>query len=90
MNLCALQLCVRSNFKTRNSGENYNCLLSFHCDLSYLIQVKRKLSYMCVMKSIKWELLMKYTAEIASDGMIYFPRFMTTGLGNQVILRLLP
>jgi hypothetical protein len=32
---------------------------------------------------------MKYTVEMASDGMIYVPRFMKIGLGIQVILRLL-
>jgi hypothetical protein len=33
---------------------------------------------------------MKYTVEMASDGMIYVPSFMKIGLGLQVILRLLP
>jgi hypothetical protein len=31
---------------------------------------------------------MKYTIEMASDGMIYKPRFVKIGLGIQVILRL--
>jgi hypothetical protein len=31
-----------------------------------------------------------YTNEIASDGMIYIPSSMKTGLGIHVILRLLP
>jgi hypothetical protein len=33
---------------------------------------------------------MKYTTEIASDGMIYIQSFMKIGLGIQVILRVLP
>jgi hypothetical protein len=33
---------------------------------------------------------MKYTIEMASDGMIYIPSFMKIGSGIQVILRLLP
>jgi hypothetical protein len=33
---------------------------------------------------------MKYTVEMASDGMICVPSFMKIGSGIQVILRLLP
>jgi hypothetical protein len=33
---------------------------------------------------------MKYTVEMASDGMIYVSSFMKTGSGIQVMLRLLP
>jgi hypothetical protein len=33
---------------------------------------------------------MKYTFEMASDGIIYIPSFMMISLGIQVILRLLP
>jgi hypothetical protein len=33
---------------------------------------------------------MKYAADLASDGMIYIPSFVTIGSGIQVILRLLP
>jgi hypothetical protein len=33
---------------------------------------------------------MKYTIELASDGMIYIPSFIKIGLGIQIILRLLP
>jgi hypothetical protein len=32
---------------------------------------------------------MKYTVEMASDGMLYIPSFMKIGSGIQVILRLL-
>jgi hypothetical protein len=33
---------------------------------------------------------MKYTVEMASDGMINIPSFMRICSGNQVILRVLP
>jgi hypothetical protein len=33
---------------------------------------------------------MKYTAEMVSNGMIYEPIYMKTGVGIQGILRLLP
>jgi hypothetical protein len=33
---------------------------------------------------------MKYTVEMASDGMTYIPSFMKIGWGIQVILRLSP
>jgi hypothetical protein len=33
---------------------------------------------------------MKYTTEMASDGMTFVPSFIMTGSGIQVILRLLP
>jgi hypothetical protein len=33
---------------------------------------------------------MKYAVEMASDGMIYLPSFIKTGMGIQVVLRLLP
>jgi hypothetical protein len=33
---------------------------------------------------------MRYTAEMASDGMVYIPSYMKTVSGIQVILRLLP
>jgi hypothetical protein len=32
---------------------------------------------------------MKYTVEVASDGMIYIPSFMKIGSGIQVIFKLL-
>jgi hypothetical protein len=34
--------------------------------------------------------MMMYAKEMASGGMIYMPRFMTTGSGIQVILKSLP
>jgi hypothetical protein len=34
--------------------------------------------------------IMKYTVEMASDGMLYVPSLMDIGLGIQVILKLLP
>jgi hypothetical protein len=33
---------------------------------------------------------MRYTVEIASDGMIHLPSFMKIGSGVQLILKLLP
>jgi hypothetical protein len=33
---------------------------------------------------------MKYTIEMASDGMIYLPSFMKTGLDMQILLMLFP
>jgi hypothetical protein len=33
---------------------------------------------------------MNYTVEIASDGTVYVPNFVKTGLDIQVILKLLP
>jgi hypothetical protein len=33
---------------------------------------------------------MKYTVEVASDGMIYVPSFIKISLGIPVILKLLP
>jgi hypothetical protein len=72
-------------------------LLSFHCNCN----TSREKTVVCMRNEINktiqfgrlqyqyywWEWFMKYTVEMTSCGMMYFPRFIKIGTGVQAILR---